>query len=239
MTYIMNYVEDYINNNYKDFEITYITGHYSTLGKDANIMKNPVWKVKQDNIEYVLIYCEKDTICKLCPISYQKILDFEIDINNNKKITWYKSANGYITGTNKLYIHQVITGCYGNGKGTKNISMDHNDRNPLNNNFENLRIATREEQEQNSKGIAEGTKRARKTNAKPLPDGITQENMKKYVVYYHEWYNKDKTKSREYFKIEKHPKLLDEIWIGSKSNKISIQDKLIQANNYIDELNNL
>jgi len=83
----------------------------------------------------------------------------------------------------------------------------------------------------------EGTKRARKKSAKELPEGITQDMLKKYVVYYHEYLNVEKTKSREFFKIEKHPKL-NKIWIGSKSGKISIQDKLIQANKLIDDLEN-
>jgi hypothetical protein len=204
---------------YPNYEIIYIPGHYLSFGKDANIMKNPIWTLKNDNHEFLLMYCEKDTLCKLCNISYQKIIDFETDLNNGKKITWFKSVNGYISGTSKLYIHQIITGCYGNGKGTKNISVDHIDRNPKNNIFDNLRIATRDEQEQNSKGIKPGTKRERKQSAKPLPYGITQYMMKKYVVYYHEWLNVEKTKSREFFKIEKHTKL-NKIWIGTKSNKI-------------------
>jgi hypothetical protein len=125
--------------------------------------------------------------------------------------------------------------CYGNGQGTKNISVDHIDRDPLNNTLENLRIATRAEQEQNSKGIAVGTKRARKQSAKPLPEGITQEMMRKYVGYYHEYLDKEQTKSREFFKIEKHPKL-SKIWIGSKSNKISILEKLQMVNKVADDL---
>ena len=52
--------------------------------------------------------------------------------------------------------------------------------------------------------------------------------MPKYVVYYHEWLDKEKTKSREYFKIEKHPKQ-NKIWIGTKSNKVTIQEKLQEA----------
>ena len=30
------------------------------------------------------------------------------------------------------------------------------------------------------------TKRARKHNARPLPEGLTQDMLPKYVVYYHE-----------------------------------------------------
>ena len=222
-------------------EAKYIKGHYLTVGQDANIMKNPIWKIKENDKEYLLMYCEKNTICKLCCESYQQILNSEYADNNDKKFTWYKASNGYIQTHNFehkcYYIHQIIMNCYGNGKGTKNISVDHIDQNPLNNTQENLRVATRKEQEQNSNGIKEGTKRERKSSAKPLPEGITQNMMKKYVVYYQEWLDKEHTKQREFFKIETHPKL-DKSWIGTKSNKVSIQDKLIQTNKVVDDLEN-
>ena len=219
--------------------IEYHNGHYLSMGQDSNIMKNPLWRIKENDKEYLLMYCEKDTLCKLCFESYQKILDFELK-NNNKKLTWFKGSNGYIqTHTsleNKcLYIHQIILNCYGNGKGTKNISVDHIDQDPLNNTIGNLRIATRKEQEQNSKGIKDGTKRERKQSAKDLPEGISQEMMKKYVVYYHEWLDKEHTKKREFFKVEKHPKL-DKYWTTTKSEKVSIQDKLNQANKVVEDL---
>jgi len=70
-------------------------------------------------------------------------------------------------------------------------------------------------------------KRARKHNARPLPNGFTQEMLPKYVVYYKECYNKEKQSYREFFKIEKHPKLIGKTPIlGSKSAKLSLQDKL-------------
>jgi len=223
-----------IEKNYKIIEFN--QGHYKLVGKHAYSYKNPFWKIiNENNVEIILMYCEKDTLCKLCQTSYQKILDYERE--NNIKITWFLSVNGYITGNNKLYIHQIITGCFGNGKGTLNTSVDHIDQDPLNNTWDNLRIATRKEQEQNSKGIKDGTKRERKHNAKELPNGITQDMMKKYVVYYQEWLDKEHTKEREFFKIEKHPKL-DKPWITTKSNKVSIEEKLAQANKIIDDLEN-
>jgi hypothetical protein len=226
-----------VSQNYNIIE--YIKGHFKNIGQNANIMKNPLWRVIENDKEYLLMYCEKDTICKLCPESYQKILDYEKTIN--KKLTFFKCSNGYIQahipGEKILYIHQIITGCYGNGQGTKNISVDHIDQNPLNNAWDNLRIATRKEQEQNSNGIKEGTKRERKYNAQELPEGITQNMMKKYVIYYNEWLNKEHTKKREFFKIEKHPKL-DKPWSTTKSNKVTIQEKLNQANKVAEDLDN-
>ena len=232
---IFHFYHKYIIEKYDIIE--YILGHYLTIGQDANVMKNPLWKIKENDKEFLLMYCEKNTICKLCPKSYQKIVDYENLTNEGKKLTWYKHQNGYILNSNNLYIHQIITECYGNGKGTKNISVDHIDQDPLNNTLDNLRIATRKEQEQNSKGIKDGTKRERKTSAKPLPNGITQDMMRKYVVYYQEWLDKEHTKEREFFKIEKHPKL-DKSWTTTKSNKVTIEEKLAQANKVVDDLEN-
>ena len=61
--------------------------------------------------------------------------------------------------------------------------------------------------------------------------------MPKYVTYYHEWLDKEKTRYREFFKIEKHPKQ-EKIWNSSKSNKISIKDKLKEAIDKLAEFNN-
>jgi hypothetical protein len=230
---IMHRFNDIINEKYNVLD--YIQGHYLRTGQDAGIMKNPMWKIEQNQKIYLLMYCEKETICKLCPESYKKITDYE---NANKvKLSWFKNGNGYIMCSNGLYIHQVILDCYGNGKGTSDISVDHIDRDPLNNTLENLRTATRKEQEANSKGILDGTKRERKHNAIDLPDGISQDMMRKYVYYCHEYLDKDKTRPREFFRVEKHPKY-KKVWSSSKSNKISLLEKLAQANKVVDDLEN-
>jgi len=227
-----------ISENYTILE--YIPGHVNTIGRYANCMKNPVWKVLIDEKEYYLMYCETNCLCKLCPDSYKIIKNYHRDIGKN--VTWSKCSSGYIQSHNShndksYFIHQIIMDCYGNGKGTKTISVDHIDRDPLNNSLENLRLATRELQQQNSKGSLAGTKRERKNNAIDLPTGITQDMMRKYVVYYHEWLDKDKGRDREFFKVESHPKLKG-VWFSSKSNKVSIQEKLNQANKVVDDLEN-
>lgn len=125
---------------------------------------------------------------------------------------------------------------WGNGKGTSIVSVDHLDRNPLNNRYDNLRVATMQEQQKNSKGTADdGSKRERKHNARDLPVGITQDMLKKYVVYYFEWLDKEHTRSREFFKVEKHPKL-EKPWMSSKSEKVSLLDKLKSANDVVSNL---
>ena len=232
-----------IDNNFKTLVEKYNVIEFMnnailiTMGKYAGQYKNPMCKILNKNNEVeLLMLCNQDKLCKLCNKSYEKILDYE-KANDDIKIVWSYNANGYILGNNNLFIHQIITGCHGNGKGTKNISVDHIDQDPLNNTFANLRIATRKDQENNSKGIKEGTKRARNHNAKALPEGITQDMMKKYVVYYRECYDKEKDLHREFFKIETHPKL-DKPYISSKSNKVSIQDKLVDVNKIIMDLDN-
>ena len=113
----------------------------------------------------------------------------------------------------------------------KKLSVDHINRDKLDNRLENLRIVDQSTQNSNN------DKRKRKNNAKTLPDGLTQDMIPKYVVYYHEFYDKDKTKSREYFKIEKHPEL-DKPIIGSKSNKLSIKEKLTEIKNKLNSISN-
>lgn len=209
--------------------LNYQVGHYNKNGKEAFIMKNPLWFSK----DTIFMYCDKEAVCLLCPKSYQKILDYQKD----NKITFYKCSNGYIgCHFNNLYIHQIIMNCYGNGKGTKNISVDHIDQNPLNNTWSNLRIASQKTQQENTNGVIEGTKRKRSKTAQPLPPGITQESIPKYVHYYSETMHKGTPKEcrRDFFKVE-HPSLEKSI-STSKSTKVSIFQKLQQATQIISEI---
>ncbi len=121
-------------------------------------------------------------------------------------------------------------------------------RNKLDNRISNLKISSQSEQNKNT------SKRSRKNNAKELPEGINQIDMPKFVVYYKECIDKEKEKYREFFRVEKHPiqkeKYKDELfedpfniivkqWSSTKSNKISIEEKLEQAKEYVTILDNI
>ena len=77
--------------------------------------------------------------------------------------------------------------------------------------------------------VKDNSKRVRKSNAVKLPPEINESMIPKYVVYYKECYNREKMLFREFFKIEKHPKVTSKrVYTSSKSNKINILDKLEQ-----------
>ena len=154
-THYMIYIMEHQQHPYhtvvaEQYEITgYIRGH---MVKTNGVIreKNPVWTVNEDGQSRVLMHCEPDILCKLCPESYQKILDFEQKHRNGKKLSWIKKDRDdikikYIRANHNnttIYIHQVIMEWYGHGSGTVGLSVDHMDRNPLNNTLANLRLAT-------------------------------------------------------------------------------------------------
>ena len=225
----------------KDYSIIEnLGGHVPKYGRHANTIKNPIYKTIVDEKETLLMYCEVNKLCILSPESYEKLIQFEQTKNDGKKLTFY-CMNDYIAAqTNTygmLYIHQIIMDCYRNGRGTMNVSVDHIDRNPLNNRLENLRIATREIQERNSNGIAPGTKRNRQYNAQQLPEGLTQAMIPKHVSYMKHTYNKEKDLQREYFRIENHPKY-NKKYDGCKSTKKTWQEKLTEIKNILQNLEN-
>ncbi len=81
----------------------------------------------------------------------------------------------------------------------------------------------------------ENSKRARKYNAVKLPPTLKEHMIPKYIVYYKECYNREKNLYREFFKIERHPNS-KKIIISSKSNKVSILEKLEEIKHKLELL---
>lgn len=88
--------------------------------------------------------------------------------------------------------------------------------------------------------IKESIKRERKYNAIKLPEDLNQHMLPKYVGYYKECYNIEKKLYREFFKIEKHPNMIKhKVYVSSKSNKLTLLEKLEQIKKILFELDNL
>jgi hypothetical protein len=241
MTLEFQQQHDYITQKYASgsVTVTFKPGHTKTQGRTANQMKNPLWEIantQTGEITDIVMYCEPNQYIELCPTSYQKILEYETNHNKGEKMTWYRTQHNYIScHSNDVFIHQVIMDTWRQGDYTTNTNVvAHIDRNPLNNRYDNLRIATLQEQQKYNSASGCDTKRERKQNAKELPLGLTQDMMKCYVSYYHEWLNTEHTKSREFFKVE-HPKL-EKPWMTSKSEKVPLLQKLEHANNVASDL---
>jgi hypothetical protein len=114
-------------------------------------------------------------------------------------------------------------------------TVDHINRETLDNRAENLRWLSQANQNRNT------DKRNRKVNARPLPDDITGP-LPKYVTWNitHEKTSSEKLLERKFFRVEKHPaQPAKKIWSSSKSAKLTNQEKLNQALAELARLNKL
>lgn len=171
--------------------------------------------VKYDNKEYTVLKIKfNDGFIK-------GIIDKE-EFIKVKDYSWHYVANRYIShglqidGTKKeLYLHNMVMGRIGfPGKGSKE-SVDHINRNGLDNRKENLRLITQSEQNLNQK---------QKERRVELPEGIgiTVEDLPKHV-----WYIKANGSHGDRFGIDLKTENIK--WKTTSAKNVSIKDKLKSA----------
>lgn len=208
--------------------------------KQTNSENEEVFYYRNDLVN--IFRCENDaTILNIKNNIYDVKSKIDFNIKDElKKYSWSvwnsnksKNTKPYVKVNNSkkfIYLHQCVLHINGIRKPDdgKIYSVDHINRDTLDNRVENLRWATQSEQNKNKDKVA------RKYNARKLPDGIKEEDIPKYVTYNVEIYGKEKRTERNFFRIEKHPSKIK--WASSKSNRISIQDKLAETYHKLREL---
>jgi hypothetical protein len=172
---------------------------------------------------HVIYHNKEYTIMKILDQdSYiYSIIDKE-DFITVKDITWHYISNGYVSHTapdngkrKELYLHNMVMNRLGfPGKGSTE-SIDHKNRNGLDNRKENLRLITQTEQNLNQK------RKERKIELPPDTE-IKVEDLPKHI-----WYIKPNGNHGERFGIDLKTEGIK--WKTTSSKKVSLQDKLQSA----------
>ena len=155
------------------------------------------------------------------------VIDTE-DFPKIKDYTWHYTSNAYVShscvddGKRKsLYLHNLVMGRLEHtGKGSKE-SIDHINRNGLDNRKENLRLITQTEQNLNQK-------RKERTIVLPADSGIKIEDIPKHI-----WYIKANGHHGDRFGIDLKTENIK--WKSTSAKNVSLRDKLQSANEQLKQ----
>lgn len=165
--------------------------------------------------------------------NYKFIFDKE-DFERIKNRNWYKISSGYIASNitledgrrKQLLLHNLIMNRLDfPGKGATE-SVDHINRNPLDNRKENLRIVSQTEQNLNQ--------RKKPRNIVQLPEncGINPDDIPKHI-----WYIKPNGHHGDRFAVEFKTENI--VWKSSSSKKLTLLEKLNETKHKLFEFYNL
>lgn len=209
------------------------TSKLITSGAQAGKERNMYWKVKDNqNNEYYIMHINENTFTNFSIKSLGKVLNYE-----GIRPCWYQNLNGYIASSFKIngdkkcvYLHQYIMDVHFEDNSSMKKTVDHINRDKMDNRRENLRFANMSEQNSNR------DKQKRQKDACDLPNGIKQTDLPIHVCYNKRCYDTENNSWREFFTIENHPKL-DRPWASSKSSNVTIKEKLDQVKLKLKHLN--
>lgn len=196
------------------------------MSEKKKVGRKPIQNIYKD-----ITYNNKNYIVGFVPTKNGPI-QFVFDKEYEEKVkshNWCITSAGYIGSTGYsdsehkrlLLLHRLILDVpYFPGKGAKE-TVDHINRNPLDNRKENLRILNQTEQNINQR------KKPRKV---VLPEGcgIVPEELPRHI-----WYMKSNGSHGERFTIEFKTENL--IWKSTSSTSVSIHTKLEEAKQKLNE----